>query len=108
MRKKAKKHQNGKCPPRTGLELPRSLKSARWRFRGPPRGDPFFGGGGGENGRPLSDEGGGIWGFYFFKDQRGELLRYRAYRGCYSPHGCGEAGKRLGSLCAIEVEGLKP
>ena len=36
------------------------------------------------------------------------LLRYRAYRGCYSPHGCGEAGKRLGSLCAIEVEGLKP
>ena len=29
------------------------------------------------------------------------------YRGCYSPHGCGEAGERLGSLCAIEVEGLK-
>ena len=35
------------------------------------------------------------------------LLRYRAYRGCYSPHGCGEAGERLGSLCAIEVEKLK-
>ena len=35
------------------------------------------------------------------------LLRYRAYRGCYSPHGCGEAGRRLGSLCAIAVEGLK-
>ena len=33
------------------------------------------------------------------------LLRYRA---CYRPpHGCGEAGQRLGSLCAIEVEGLK-
>ena len=31
------------------------------------------------------------------------LLRYRAYRGCYSLHGCGEAGERLGSLCAIEV-----
>ena len=30
-----------------------------------------------------------------------------AYRGCYSPHGCGEAGERLGSLCAIEVEGRK-
>ena len=26
---------------------------------------------------------------------------------CYSPHGCGKAGKRIGSLCAIEVEGLK-
>ena len=26
---------------------------------------------------------------------------------CYRPHGCGEAGRRLGSLCAIEVEGLK-
>ena len=35
------------------------------------------------------------------------LLRYRAGRGCYRPHGCGEAGKRIGSLCAIEVEGLK-
>ena len=35
------------------------------------------------------------------------LLRCRAYRGCYSPHGCGEAGERLGSLCAIEVEGRK-
>ena len=34
-------------------------------------------------------------------------LRYRARRGCYRPHGCGEAGKRIGSLCAIEVEGLK-
>ena len=22
-------------------------------------------------------------------------------------HGCGEAGRRIGSLCAIEVEGLK-
>ena len=32
------------------------------------------------------------------------LLRYRAY---HSPNGCGEAGERLGSLCAIEVEGLK-
>ena len=27
--------------------------------------------------------------------------------GCYRPHGCGEAGERLGSLCAIEVEGRK-
>ena len=25
----------------------------------------------------------------------------------YRPHGCGEAGMRIGSLCAIEVEGLK-
>ena len=28
-------------------------------------------------------------------------------RGCYRPYGCGEAGKRIGSLCAVEVEGLK-
>ena len=35
------------------------------------------------------------------------LLGYRAGRGCYRSHGCGEAGKRIGSLCAIEVEGLK-
>ena len=28
-------------------------------------------------------------------------------RGCYRPHGCGEAGDRPGSTCAIEVEGLK-
>ena len=35
------------------------------------------------------------------------LLRYRAYRGCYSPYCCGEAVRRSGSLCAIEVEGLK-
>ena len=31
----------------------------------------------------------------------------RAGRGCYRPHDCGEAGKRIGSLCAIEVEGPK-
>ena len=28
-------------------------------------------------------------------------------RGCCPPHGCGEAGERAGSFCAIEVEGLK-
>ena len=28
-------------------------------------------------------------------------------RGCYRPHGCGEAGERPGSPCAIEVEELK-
>ena len=41
--------------------------------------------------------------------QQGPVLvpRYRAGRGCYRPHGCGEAGKRIGSLCAIEVERLK-
>ena len=26
---------------------------------------------------------------------------------CSGPHGCGEAGERIGWLCAIEVEGLK-
>ena len=28
-------------------------------------------------------------------------------RGCYRPHGCGEAGERPGSTCSIDVEGLK-
>ena len=35
------------------------------------------------------------------------MFRYRERRGCYGPHACGEAGERIGSLCAIEVEGLK-
>ena len=35
------------------------------------------------------------------------MFRYRVRRGCYVPHGCGEAGESIGSLCAIEVEGLK-
>ena len=35
------------------------------------------------------------------------MFRYRVRRGCYRPHGCGEAGERAGSFCAIEVEGLK-
>ena len=53
-------------------------------------------------------KGAAFGGFTFLRTREEKLLRYRAYRGCYSPHGCGEAGKRLGSLCAIEVEGLKP
>ena len=83
-----------KWPPRTGLEPPRSLKSARWRLRGRPWRVPFFffffwGGGGRQNGR------------------RPAPVQVRGLRGCYRRHGCGEAGERLGSLCAIEVEGLK-
>ena len=35
------------------------------------------------------------------------VFRYGVRRGCHCPHGCGEAGERNGSLCAIEVEGLK-
>ena len=35
------------------------------------------------------------------------LLRYRAYRGCYSFHGCGKVGRHHAWLCAIEVEGLQ-
>ena len=35
------------------------------------------------------------------------VFRYRVRRGCYGPRGCGEAGERAGSFCAIEVEGLK-
>ena len=53
--------------------------------------------GGGRNGHPAP-------GISFTREN---LLRYHAYRWCYRPHGCGEAGERLGSLCAIEVEGLK-
>ena len=34
-------------------------------------------------------------------------FRGEPYRGCYGPHGCGEAGRHLGSLCAIEVVELK-
>ena len=33
--------------------------------------------------------------------------RYLASRGCYSTPGCGKAGERAGSTCAINVEGLK-
>ena len=43
----------------------------------------------------------------FWPRHEKNLLRYLAGRGCYRPHGCGEAGKRIGSLCAIEVGGLK-
>ena len=46
--KKTKKKQIAnfaKCLPGTGLEPPRSAKSARWRFRGPPWWVPFGGGG---------------------------------------------------------------
>ena len=32
---------------------------------------------------------------------------YLASRGCYSTPGCGKAGKRPGSTCAIDVEGHK-
>ena len=35
------------------------------------------------------------------------MFRYRIRRDCSGPHRCGEAGERIGSLCAIEVEGLK-
>ena len=33
--------------------------------------------------------------------------RYLASRGCYSTPGCGKAGERPGSTCAIDVEGHK-
>ena len=71
----------------------RSLKSARCTLSQ-----------GGPNGQRAQGEEVGV----YFRDQhwsRGEPAP--AGRGCYRPHGCGEAGKRIGSLCAIEVEGLK-
>ena len=37
----------------------------------------------------------------------GNVFRCRVGRGCYCPHGCGEAGERPGSVCAIEVEALR-
>ena len=33
--------------------------------------------------------------------------RYLASRGCFSTPGCGKAGERRGSTCAIDVEGHK-
>ena len=77
--------------PRTGLEPPRSFRGPYWGvFLGARMADHLRGLGKGTS-----------------TGHEENLLRYRAYRGCYSPHGCGEAGERLGSLCAIEVEGLK-
>ena len=38
---------------------------------------------------------------------RGERRTGTGYHVLTGPHGCGEAGERIGSLCAIEVEGLK-
>ena len=35
------------------------------------------------------------------------VFRYRVRRGCYRPHGCGEAGWRIGRPFATSCEGLK-
>ena len=78
------------------LEAPRAPGSALLR--------------GAQTGSARQGEGGGLGYFHFSGTSTGpeeNLLRYRAGRGCYRPHGCGEAGKRIGSLCAIKIEALK-
>ena len=62
--------------------------SARWRPQAPPEGVPFCDHPQGEGPRVITLLGTSTG----FEDRS---------------HGCGEAGRRIGSLCAIEVEGLK-
>ena len=66
-------------------------------------------GGGAQIGSGRQGEGGGVWGDYLNRDQywfRGELAPVPGRTRMLPPHACGEAGKRIGSLCAVEVEGL--